>query len=391
MELSTLIPPVAGGIIGYSTNWLAIKMLFKPHKAHYIGKFRLPFTPGLIPKERHRIAASLGEAVGNNLLTEQVIISELTSPAMIKGLNQYIMTDLLDRDIRLDRMMETVILDKEEFYRQLTNRSLDFIRQQADLGGTIKDFITAKLTTAVRQPISINEWIGTEMSSRLGQLVDNHQTEINQAVLDFMDSERVEKAAIELINRTIAAKLGGFAAMLVDGNSIYRTLKQSLHQYLMEEPEHQNRLADELKYLLSLGGQKTMTDFLSLAELEDMISQVADKSEKVATDFLDSDYLQERVRQIFHQLVERPIRLSPGVKQQIERNIEQLYIRFMNKRLPIFLKELNLQTVVTNRINNYSIQEVENLIFSIVDKELNAITNLGAVIGFGIGILTLLI
>jgi uncharacterized membrane protein YheB (UPF0754 family) len=31
MNISYLIGPISGGIIGYFTNWLAIKMLFRPH------------------------------------------------------------------------------------------------------------------------------------------------------------------------------------------------------------------------------------------------------------------------------------------------------------------------------------------------------------------------
>ena len=38
-------------------------MLFRPRKALYIGKFHVPFTPGLIPSQQGRIAVSIGEVV----------------------------------------------------------------------------------------------------------------------------------------------------------------------------------------------------------------------------------------------------------------------------------------------------------------------------------------
>jgi uncharacterized membrane protein YheB (UPF0754 family) len=95
MDLATIVTPIAGSIIGYTTNWLAIKMLFKPHQAAYIGKFRIPFTPGVIPREQKRIAKSLGQAVGNNLLTEEVILKELTNKQVIEQLQTYIIGDLL--------------------------------------------------------------------------------------------------------------------------------------------------------------------------------------------------------------------------------------------------------------------------------------------------------
>ncbi len=80
MDISFLISPAAGAVIGYFTNWLAIKMLFKPHNEVRIGSFRVPFTPGLIPKEKARIAQSLGDTVGNYLLTGEVLAEAVGRP-----------------------------------------------------------------------------------------------------------------------------------------------------------------------------------------------------------------------------------------------------------------------------------------------------------------------
>ena len=60
---SILAPPVIGGIIGYITNDLAIKMLFRPYAPIYIGSFRLPFTPGIVPKRLESLAVLLGREV----------------------------------------------------------------------------------------------------------------------------------------------------------------------------------------------------------------------------------------------------------------------------------------------------------------------------------------
>ena len=69
--LSIIIPPVIGAIIGYITNWLAVKMLFRPLKPVKIGKFKLPFTPGLIPKSKPRLAKALGSTISTNLLNNE--------------------------------------------------------------------------------------------------------------------------------------------------------------------------------------------------------------------------------------------------------------------------------------------------------------------------------
>lgn len=60
---SILAPPVIGGVIGYITNDLAIKMLFRPYTPVYIGSFRLPFTPGIVPKRLESLAVLLGKEV----------------------------------------------------------------------------------------------------------------------------------------------------------------------------------------------------------------------------------------------------------------------------------------------------------------------------------------
>jgi hypothetical protein len=77
-----IVPPVVGAIIGYFTNWLAIKMLFRPLKPVYIGKIKLPFTPGILPRERIHLTESVGDTVATELLTPDVFKSRLQEPAL---------------------------------------------------------------------------------------------------------------------------------------------------------------------------------------------------------------------------------------------------------------------------------------------------------------------
>ena len=66
--LQYLIPPIIGGIIGWSTNKLAIWMLFNPKSELRIFSVRIPFTPGLIPRDQAMIAKSLGTLVEEKLI-----------------------------------------------------------------------------------------------------------------------------------------------------------------------------------------------------------------------------------------------------------------------------------------------------------------------------------
>lgn len=90
-----IVPPLVGAIIGYFTNWLAIKMLFRPLKPIYIGKMKLPFTPGILPRERLRLTDSVGETVSRELLTAEVFRSRLVEPALKTKIEQtiYIVID----------------------------------------------------------------------------------------------------------------------------------------------------------------------------------------------------------------------------------------------------------------------------------------------------------
>ncbi|MBU0943731.1 MAG: DUF445 family protein [Proteobacteria bacterium] len=66
-------PPFLGAFIGYLTNKVAIKMLFRPLEAKYFLGVRIPMTPGVIPSKRKELAENIGEMVGNHLLTSDEI------------------------------------------------------------------------------------------------------------------------------------------------------------------------------------------------------------------------------------------------------------------------------------------------------------------------------
>ena len=78
-----LIGPAVGAVIGYITNDIAIRMLFRPHQAKYFMGIHIPFTPGIIPKEKARIAEAIGKAVSENLMNREVLEKSLLSDDMM--------------------------------------------------------------------------------------------------------------------------------------------------------------------------------------------------------------------------------------------------------------------------------------------------------------------
>ncbi len=85
-----LIPPLAGAVIGYFTNYLAIRMLFRPLTKKYFLKIPLPLTPGIIPARRRELARRIGDMVGDHILTRAVILEKLQSPALDDALYRWV-------------------------------------------------------------------------------------------------------------------------------------------------------------------------------------------------------------------------------------------------------------------------------------------------------------
>ncbi len=82
MDIQIITAPLIGGLIGLITNSLAIKMLFRPYKELKIAGLRIPFTPGLIPKEKPRIAHAIAQVISSYILDQDTILAALASDSI---------------------------------------------------------------------------------------------------------------------------------------------------------------------------------------------------------------------------------------------------------------------------------------------------------------------
>jgi uncharacterized membrane protein YheB (UPF0754 family) len=82
-EIFILLTPVMTGLIGWFTNWVAVKMLFKPVKPINFGLFKLQ---GIFPKRQDKLAASIGRMVAEELLTNDDIREKILDRENIDGL-----------------------------------------------------------------------------------------------------------------------------------------------------------------------------------------------------------------------------------------------------------------------------------------------------------------
>ncbi len=102
LPLDLLAPPLVGAAIGYLTNTIAIRMLFRPLRPWRVFGLRVPLTPGVIPSRRRQLADNIGSMVGDHLLTPGDIQRAVEAPKFQAELHRVIdgwTAELLDRDL----------------------------------------------------------------------------------------------------------------------------------------------------------------------------------------------------------------------------------------------------------------------------------------------------
>ena len=130
------IGPAVGAVIGYITNDIAIRMLFRPHQAKYILGIHVPFTPGIIPKEKARIASAIGKAVSENLMNREVLEKSLLSDDMLEKIS-----NAIDEFVATQSGNDETI---EQFASHYLSAE-DIAAMRNDVTGGIVKMVTAKL------------------------------------------------------------------------------------------------------------------------------------------------------------------------------------------------------------------------------------------------------
>lgn len=85
MQYDLLLPPVAGGVIGWITNYVAIKLLFRPHVPFKVLGFQVQ---GVIPKRRKEIARSMAKTIEKELLSSHDLAKALSGLEWEKEIEQ---------------------------------------------------------------------------------------------------------------------------------------------------------------------------------------------------------------------------------------------------------------------------------------------------------------
>ena len=296
--LHFILGPAVGALIGGLTNKVAIRMLFRPHRAVYIGRFHVPFTPGIIPKEKPRIAAAIGDAVGNELLNSDVLSQTLLSDEMYAKISNSV-------NSLVDRMMVDTTPLRDVIARYAAPEETDrFLSQmQTDLVQTL----CLKLS--------------------------------DKAIGDHVASLAIDHV-MNRLSQNFVGRLGASALDLVR-NSVQQFLAENINQLLQQnsQPMLHSWVSTETQHLLD-------TPLCQLCQ-----------------------HHQPQLRQL-------------GVM------VVNIYKQVVQDNLPRMLQTLDLQRIVQDRINDMDMQQTEQLILTIMKKELRALVWFGVLLGFLMGFIT---
>ena len=194
--LKLFLAPVVGGIIGYITNDLAIRMLFRPRKAVYIGKFHVPFTPGLIPSQKSRIAQSIGSVISKQLLNEETLQETLLSESAVQGLQTKV------------KELARGMAEEQRTLGEMVESGCDQMNYHADLNALeekLTGMICAKITEAkigydILDKVA-GRLMGTlEQNRLLGKLVNDGTREAIKKMLAEKINEIIDEKAHDVVD-----------------------------------------------------------------------------------------------------------------------------------------------------------------------------------------------
>ena len=235
-----LITPLVGGVIGYVTNDIAIRMLFRPHKAKYLFGIKIPFTPGIIPKEKGRIAKAIAGAISENLMSIEVLEKNLLSEDMLR---------------KIEKMLN------------------DFFNSQKTNSETLEEFILHYLTNDELQNIKNNT--ERELSNQISLSLE--KTNISETVSNIVVNHVASKLKIEGLNLDIPNVLKSIVgASLWEEIASFievpakKYLAKNIDQMLIENGPHiiNNTIHNEVELLLSIPVKNL------LSEKEEQINQI---------------------------------------------------------------------------------------------------------------------
>lgn len=357
---------VIGAIIGGVTNHLAIKMLFHPYNAIYIGGRRLPFTPGLIPKRRDELAKQMGKLVVEHLLTPESIKKKLQDDKFVRGMEAWAKEEV-ERLLASDR---NILQVAEVFGIQ----NLDLKTEEK-----IEAFIEKKYLEMISKFRSkeIGEVLPIEMAEKIEMKFPDIANYIADKGIDYFESEEGKGRLRKMIDDFLATRgmLGNMVQMFLGNSSMVDKIQPEIIKFL------NNPGTREL--LVSLIDREwNKVKGWEFGKIEELID-----SEKILS------IIKERTRRLIpiSKYYEMPIHtLFDTFKERIINDLVPKGVLFVGEMLANhvenMMERLHLADIVKNQVETFSVDRLEEMILSISKREFKMITYLGALLGGIIGV-----
>ena len=195
--MEILLVPIIGAVIGLFTNWLAIKMLFLPRKEYRLFGYRVPFTPGVLPKSQTRVAKNLGHAVGDYLLTDETLAQAITSTGIDEEL--FAVLDSIFSALKANESTLGEVLEK------LCDNDY------AELSANAKQALLATYINYINEPSNLNKIKGFAFEKVKEFLTQLDTKEIGAKSIAAVN-DYTQKNGIPLMNR---GEIEGFVDSLV--------------------------------------------------------------------------------------------------------------------------------------------------------------------------------
>lgn len=487
-----IIGALIGAVIGYITNWLAIKMLFRPREAKYIFGMKLPFTPGLIPKEKSRIANKVGETVGTHLLNSdslskalkddkikakfnevakekinQVINSNSTLEDSLKntlGENYYALKENMINNIAktiLESIKEEEFKNKVKFYivdsikeglNKRPEKIIDFINsnkfreviintlEEEKTRDIIGKALLKEVKTLGKEDLTIEEVIPENIKPYIEEYVKSQKDTLVDIIKNLLRDDEVSHKIKSAINDNIPS----IVSMFLSGDVIYGKLVSLVDKSLNEE-ENKEYICDAALAFVHESMKKKVSDVIntvgeeklevisdalgdkiskklnteenidsiirklnckisSFSSYEEIIKVLFNDYENILIDNIDSmisqivnnNQLYGEIRKIIEKVFDKFLQNSLNDicynKQNLENSImsilDNLYNDFVENKSAKVLEIVDISLIVEEQINAFEVDYAEEIIIGIANKELKAITWLGALLGGILGILS---
>ncbi|RHW43115.1 DUF445 family protein [Neobacillus notoginsengisoli] len=364
--ITIIFMTLIGALIGGFTNHLAIKMLFRPYKTLYIGKWRVPFTPGLIPKRRDELARQMGRMVVEHLITPESIKGKFMQKEFQEDMTGLVKKELrtfLESDITINHLLDQAGI--EHGAKRIEKRIGRFVESVYEKA--MSQYRGMPIAEVLPQPLlqGAEKKIPEISSYILSKGADYFSSYEGKARIQIMFDEFFKDKGM----------LGNMLQMVLGNVSIADKIQPEIIKFFRSEGAHgliTSILRKEWAKLL----ERDAAELEEMAGREKIVNALKEYAVNLAgTEKLLATPASELLASYKETILDR---MAP--------NIVFMLGDWLTSRIDMMMEKLRLQELVSDQVATFSLERLEDMVLGITRSELKMITYLGALLGGMIGI-----